>query len=96
MIALDATVVNVALPRIQHELHFSATGLAWVLNAYTLTFGGLLLLGGRAGDILGRRRVFVAGIVVFTVAWPPRPVSWWPPGPCRGSAPRSPRRAHSP
>ncbi|MFY9650783.1 MFS transporter, partial [Trebonia sp.] len=68
MIILDATVVNIALPHIQSGLHFSATSLSWVLNAYTLTFGGLLLLGGRAGDILGRRRVFLAGIVIFTVA----------------------------
>ena len=68
MIILDATVVNIALPHIQSGLHFSATSLSWVLNAYTLTFGGLLLLGGRAGDILGRRRMFLAGIVIFTVA----------------------------
>jgi len=68
MIILDMTVVNIALPHIQTGLHFSAAGLAWVLNAYTLTFGGLLLLGGRAGDILGRRRVFIAGIALFTLA----------------------------
>ncbi len=68
MLILDGTVVNVALPKIQGALHFSATGLSWVLNAYTLAFGGLLLLGGRAGDILGRRRVFIAGISLFTVA----------------------------
>ncbi|MFB9836755.1 MFS transporter [Actinoallomurus acaciae] len=68
MVVLDATVVFVALPKIQSSLHFSATGLSWVSNAYSLTFGGLLLLGGRAGDILGRRRVFVTGIAVFTLA----------------------------
>jgi EmrB/QacA subfamily drug resistance transporter len=68
MIILDMTVVNIALPSIAHGLHFSATGLSWVLNAYTLTFGGLLLLGGRAGDILGRRQVFMAGIALFTAA----------------------------
>ena len=68
MVVLDATIVNVALPQMQAALHFSATGLSWVLNAYTLTFGGLLLLGARAGDLLGRRRTFVAGIGVFTVA----------------------------
>jgi len=62
------TIVNIALPQIQQALGFSTTDLSWVLNAYTLTFGGLLLLGGRAGDILGRRRVFIAGILVFTVA----------------------------
>jgi EmrB/QacA subfamily drug resistance transporter len=68
MIILDMTVVNIALPAIARGLHFSVPGLSWVLNAYTLTFGGLLLLGGRAGDILGRRRVFGAGIALFTVA----------------------------
>jgi EmrB/QacA subfamily drug resistance transporter len=68
MMVLDATVVNVALPDIQASLGFSATALAWVLSAYTLTFGGLLLLGGRMGDILGRRRVFMAGIALFTAA----------------------------
>jgi EmrB/QacA subfamily drug resistance transporter len=65
---LDATVVNIALPHIQTGLHFSATTLSWVMNGYTLAFGGLLLLGGRAGDILGRRRVFLAGIALFTLA----------------------------
>ncbi len=68
MIILDMTVVNIALPGIAHGLHFSTASLSWVLNAYTLTFGGLLLLGGRTGDILGRRRVFGAGIVLFTAA----------------------------
>jgi EmrB/QacA subfamily drug resistance transporter len=68
MVVLDATIVNVALPHIQNALHFSGSGLEWVVNAYALTFGGLLLLGGRAGDILGRRRVFIAGIIVFAGA----------------------------
>ncbi|MFE1552470.1 MFS transporter [Streptomyces sp. NPDC058718] len=68
MVVLDATIVNIALPHIQDALSFSTTDLSWVLSAYTLTFGGLLLLGGRAGDILGRRRVFMAGILVFTLA----------------------------
>jgi EmrB/QacA subfamily drug resistance transporter len=68
MVVLDATIVNVALPDIQKALGFSGTGLEWVVNAYALTFGGLLLLGGRAGDILGRRRVFIAGIILFSVA----------------------------
>ncbi len=68
MVVLDATIVNVALPNIQHALGFSGTGLEWVVNAYALTFGGLLLLGGRAGDILGRRRVFIAGIILFSAA----------------------------
>jgi len=68
MIVLDMTVVNVALPSMAAGLHLSATSLSWVLNAYALTFGGLLLLGGRAGDILGRRQAFVAGLVIFTLA----------------------------
>jgi len=68
MIILDMTVVNVALPSIARGLHFSEPSLSWVLNAYTLTFGGLLLLGGRAGDILGRRRVFITGVALFTAA----------------------------
>ena len=68
MIILDATVVNIALPHIESGLRFSSTSLSWVMNGYTLTFGGLLLLGGRAGDILGRRRVFIAGITIFTLA----------------------------
>jgi EmrB/QacA subfamily drug resistance transporter len=68
MVVLDVTIVNVALPTIKTALKFSYTDLTWVLNAYTLTFGGLLLLGGRAGDILGRRRVFVFGILLFTFA----------------------------
>ena len=68
MIVLDMTVVNVALPSMATGLHLSATGLSWVLNAYTLTFGGLLLLGGRAGDVLGRRTTFMAGLALFTLA----------------------------
>jgi len=68
MIVLDMTVVNVALPSMAAGLHLSPTGLSWVLNAYTLTFGGLLLLGGRAGDVLGRRNVFMAGLALFTLA----------------------------
>ena len=68
MVVLDATIVNIALPHIQTALEFSTTDLTWVVSSYTLTFGGLLLLGGRAGDILGRRRVFVTGILLFTVA----------------------------
>src|SRR6202035_2349779 len=68
MVVLDATIVNVALPHIQSALGFSGSGLEWVVNAYALTFGGLLLLGGRAGDILGRKRVFIAGILLFTLA----------------------------
>jgi MFS family permease len=68
MVVLDATVVYVALPRIQRSLGFSNSGLEWVITAYALTFGGLLLLGGRAGDLLGRRRMFVAGLLLFSAA----------------------------
>src|SRR2546428_9543868 len=68
MVVLDATIVNVALPSIQKDLHLSEGNLQWIVNAYTLVFGGFLLLGGRAGDLLGRKRLFLAGIVVFTVA----------------------------
>ncbi|HTW98868.1 MAG TPA: MFS transporter [Acidimicrobiales bacterium] len=66
MVVLDATIVNVALPHIQAGLHFSTSSLSWVLNAYILTFGGFLLLGARAGDLLGRRRTFLAGIALFS------------------------------
>src|SRR5215467_6332470 len=68
MVILDATIVNVALPDIQRALGFSGSGLEWVVNAYALTFDGLLLIGGRAGDILGRRRVFIAGVILFSAA----------------------------
>src|SRR5579862_3791709 len=68
MVVLDATIVNVALPHVQRALSFSGSGLEWVVNAYAVTFGGLLLLGGRAGDILGRRRVFVSGLLLFSGA----------------------------
>src|SRR6478672_9062490 len=68
MIVLDATIVNVALPTIQDDLGFSTAGLAWVLNAYLIAFGGLLLLAGRIGDLIGRRTIFLAGLAVFTVA----------------------------
>ncbi|MCZ8397911.1 MFS transporter [Achromobacter ruhlandii] len=68
MIVLDTTIVNVALPSIREDLHFSETSLVWVVNAYMLTFGGFLLLGGRLGDLLGHRCMFLAGLVLFTVA----------------------------
>src|SRR6476660_7611570 len=68
MIVLDTTIVNVALPSIKEDLGFSRTSLAWVVNAYLLTFGGFLLLGGRLGDLFGARRLFLTGIVVFTLA----------------------------
>jgi EmrB/QacA subfamily drug resistance transporter len=68
MVVLDASIVNVALPSIQRDLHFSTSSLQWVINAYTLTFAGFLLLGGRAADLFGRRRVFLIGLAVFTAS----------------------------
>ncbi|HET8893305.1 MAG TPA: MFS transporter [Gaiellaceae bacterium] len=68
MTVLDVSIVNVALPSIARHLHFSATGLQWVITAYAITFGGFLLLGGRAGDILGRKRMFLVGVVLFSAA----------------------------
>jgi EmrB/QacA subfamily drug resistance transporter len=68
MVVLDATVVNIALPSVQRGLHFSATNLQWIVNGYTLIFGGFLLLGGRAADLLGRKRLFVAGVILFSAA----------------------------
>src|SRR5579864_8787308 len=68
MVVLDATIVNVALPHIQRSLGFSSSALSWVLNAYVLTFGGFLLLGARTGDLMGRRRTFLAGISLFSVS----------------------------
>jgi EmrB/QacA subfamily drug resistance transporter len=68
MMVLDATIVNVALPSIQHDLHFSQGNLTWVMNGYLITFGGFLLLAGRLGDLVGRKRVFLTGLIMFTVA----------------------------
>src|SRR6201991_2058219 len=68
MIVLDVTIVGVALPSIREDLGFSETSLAWVVNAYLLTFGGFLLLGGRLGDLFGHRRLFIVGIALFTAA----------------------------
>ncbi len=68
MTVLDVSIVNVALPSIGESLHFSATGLQWVITAYAITFGGFLLLGGRAGDILGRKRMFLVGVLIFSIA----------------------------
>src|SRR3954454_19236943 len=68
MVVLDVSIVNVALPSIGHDLHYSATGLQWVVNAYVLTFAGFLLLGGRAADLYGRRRVFISGLALFSLA----------------------------
>src|SRR3954463_13064880 len=66
MIVLDGTIVNVALPSIQDDLGFSQSSLAWVVNAYLIPFGGLLLLAGRLGDLVGQRRVFLVGLTIFT------------------------------
>src|SRR5690349_17288581 len=68
MIILDQTIVNVALPSIQTDLHFTQSNLAWVVNAYLIAFGGLLLLVGRVGDLIGRKRIFLVGLTVFTAA----------------------------
>src|SRR6185295_13332639 len=68
MIVLDVTIVNVALPSIKEDLGFTQSSLAWVVNAYLIAFGGLLLLAGRLGDLVGPRRVFLTGLVIFTVA----------------------------
>ena len=80
MVVLDTTIVNVALPSIQHALRFNSTDLEWVINAYALAFGGLLLLGGRAGDLFGRRRMFMAGVLLFaagSLAGGLATTSWW-------------------
>jgi MFS family permease len=94
MVLLDGTIVLVALPSIQADIGFSAQGLQWVLSAYALTFGGLLLLGGRAADLLGRRRLFMTGVLFFTAASLLCGLAWSPgrclrPAWCRASAPRS-------
>src|SRR5678809_1577420 len=68
MIVIDATIVNVALPSIQDDLGFSSSSLAWVVNAYLIAFGGLLLLAGRMGDLIGQRRIFLIGLTIFTTA----------------------------
>src|SRR6478735_2543621 len=68
MIVIDATIVNVALPSIQDDLGFSQSNLAWIVNAYMIAFGGLLLLSGRLGDLIGQRRVFLTGLAIFTAA----------------------------
>ena len=68
MVIMDTSIIGVALPKMQADLGFDPQDLSWVFNAYVVAFGGLLLLGGRAGDILGRRRMFIAGILIFTLA----------------------------
>src|SRR5580704_1176753 len=68
MVVLDISIVNVMLPSVQKAFHLSQLNLQWIITAYTLTFGGFLLLGGRAADLFGRRRVFISGVVVFPLA----------------------------
>src|ERR1700727_3019487 len=68
MSIMDGTIVTVALPSIQRDLHFSQSSLSWVLNGYFITFGSFLLLGGRLGDLIGRRRIFLVGVTIFTLA----------------------------
>src|SRR3954464_848891 len=68
MVVLDVSIVNVALPAIQHAFNMSQTSLQWIVTAYTLTFGGCLLLGGRAADLFGRRKIFLAGTILFTLS----------------------------
>src|SRR5437763_1928542 len=68
MSIVDATIVNVALPSIQRSLHFSQENLTWVVNAYLISYGSFLLLGGRLGDLVGRRRIFLAGVALFTLS----------------------------
>src|ERR1700685_4619313 len=67
MVVLDISIVNVALPQMRHDLGLSTTGQQWVINAYTLTFAGFLMLGGRAADLFGRRRIFMLGLAIFTL-----------------------------
>ena len=92
MIVLDATIVNVALPTAQRDLGISTADRQWVVTAYTLTFGGLLLLGGRIADYTGRKRTFIIGLIGF--AGPPRSVAW--PLPPPGCSPLAACRAPSP
>ena len=97
LIVLDSTIVNVALPSIQADLGFSDASLAWVVNAYLLTFGGFLLLGGRLSDLFGRRRAAphrpgaLHRSYRSPAVWPARRSSWWPLAPCRASAAPSSR-----
>ncbi len=89
MVVLDIAIVNVALPTIKTDLHFSQEGLQWVITAYSILFGGVLLLGGRMADLLGRRRLFMAGLGLFTItASPGRRAPSSSSARCRGSAQR--------
>ena len=96
MVVLDGTIVNIALPSMGEYFDKSQTDMTWALNAYTLAFGGLLLLGGRMGDILGRRRMFIVGLALFTLGSflagiAPNFGCCWPAAPSRASAAPSPR-----
>ena len=95
MVVLDATIVNIALPSAQHALGFANSDRQWVVTAYALAFGSLLLLGGRLGDMFGRKRVFIIGPgrlrrrLGASAAPRPRSACWWPPGRCRARSARS-------
>ena len=93
MVMLDNTVTNVALPSIQRTFDASLSSLEWTINAYTLSFAVLLVTGGRLGDIFGRRKVFLIGVVIFaaasaTIGLAPTTTGWWPAAPSRASARR--------
>jgi hypothetical protein len=101
MVVLDATIVNIALPSAQQALGFSVTDRQWVVTAYALAFGGLLLVGGRLSDLFGRKRTFIAGLAGFAAASAaggaaPGFGSWWRRGPCRARSPRCWRRPRWP
>src|SRR4026208_1384871 len=76
MVVLDVAIVNVALPSIKTDLNFSQESLQWIITAYAIMFGGALLLGGRMSDLLGRRRLFIAGPALFVASWLPRRAGW--------------------
>ena len=97
MIILDTTIVNVALPSIQSDLHFSQSSLTWVIDGYLITFGSLLLLAGRLGDLFGRKRIFLIGVAAFVAASmlcgvAPAAATSSAPASCRARPPRSPPR----
>jgi len=101
MVILDSAIVNVALPSIEQDLGFAGSTLAWVVNGYLLTFAGFLLLGGRAADLFGQRRMLILGLTLFSVAGLADGVAWTPevrsrPGSPRGSARRCWHRRPSP
>ena len=99
MVVLDFSIVNVALPSIEREFGFSAAAVQWVVTGYAIAFGGLLILGGRAADLLGRRRMFIAGLLAFSAAWPEGSrrtrCCWSPPAWSRAPGRRSSRLPRS-